>query len=136
MGEQHDPWLGRKLGRIALYSAARPWRVVTLIAVATVVVGAGMTQLETDADLLKILPKDHPTTHAAQNASAEFRGFYDFVTVFYEIDPAKCAVADQRLPYRLSETHCGNITDEVYVRGMDERGGMAWSSGGPATGCA
>lgn len=120
---RRQPRVGRWLGRLSLVSAARPWTVIAILAVATLGVGLGMTQLETDADLLKILPKDHPTTHAAQNASQEFRGFYDFVTVFYEIDPEKCQHAsDTQLPNRVSPADCSTITDEVYVRGMDEIG--------------
>lgn len=121
MGGRRDPALGRFLGKVSLYSAARPWRVVGVLGVLTLFVGLGMTQLETDADLLNILPKDHPTTHAAKNASAEFRGFYEYVTVFYEIDPEKCEkVSREQLPERVSQKDCSSIMDEAYVRGMDE----------------
>ena len=77
-----EPRLGRALGSLSNLSASRPWRVVSVIAVLTIFMGLGMTQLQTDADLLKILPRNHPTTLAAQNASEEFGGFYDFVEVF------------------------------------------------------
>lgn len=121
MAARREPWVGRILGRLALLSAASPKRVVAVLAVLTLVVGGGMTQLATDSDLLKILPKDDPHTHAAQNASREFRGFYDFVEFFYEIDPEKCAaVSEAKLPHRLSEPTCDDVTDEVYVRGMEE----------------
>jgi len=123
MGEGQGPWLGRMVGALSLRSAARPKKTIAWILVLTAVVGLGMVRLETDADLLKILPKDDPTTAAARNASEEFRGFYDFVTVFYRIDPVKCeAVSDARLPYRMSAADCGNVTDEAYVRGMEEVG--------------
>ncbi|MGB0653187.1 MAG: efflux RND transporter permease subunit [Thermoplasmatota archaeon] len=119
--EGRSTFLGRALGRLSLTSAAHPKRTIGLIVVLTLLVGGGMTQLETDADLLKILPKDNPHTLAAQNATTEFRGFYDYVTFFYGIDPGKCqAASDAYLPYRASPANCGNITDEAYVRGMDE----------------
>src|SRR5688500_12068126 len=83
--------------------------------------GVGMARLSTEADLHDIMPQGNPHTEAAQNASAEFRGFYDFATVFYSLDAQKCrAVSQERLPYRLSAPQCGNITDEAYVRGMEE----------------
>ncbi|MEK6975720.1 MAG: MMPL family transporter [Candidatus Thermoplasmatota archaeon] len=89
--------------------------------VLTLVMGMGMARLSTEADLLDILPEGDPHTEAAQNASREFRGFYDFITVFYKIDEDKCAkVSAERLPFRLSTANCGNITDEAYVRGMEE----------------
>lgn len=123
MGGAREPWVGRLLGRVALFSAARPWRIVIVLALLTGLVGAGMAQLETDADLLKILPKDDPTTHAAQNASKEFRGFYDFVTVFYAIDEKKCShVSDAQLPNRITPKDCSTILDETYVRAMNEVG--------------
>jgi predicted RND superfamily exporter protein len=122
MVERPSPRLGRALGRLSLLAAARPKQTIAWILVLTAVVGFGMVQLESDADLLKLLPKGDPNTHAAQNASREFRGFYDFVTVFYEIAPEKCAVANRQLPYRTSEVQCGNITDEVYIRAMEELG--------------
>ncbi len=92
----------------------------------TVVVGFGMFQLETDSDLLKILPKDDPTTIAAKNASQEFRGFYDFVYVYYAIDPAKCEALQHQLPHKMGgpdrtgDRGCQDVRDETYVRGMDE----------------
>lgn len=113
--------LGRALGRLSLLCAAKPKATVAGIMVLTLIMGLGMAKLETDSDLLLILPKDNQHTIAAYNASREFRGFYDFVTVFYQIDSAKCAsVSDAQLPYRLSAAACGNVTDEVYVRGMEE----------------
>ena len=113
--------LGRALGRLSLLCAARPGATVAGIVLLTAVMGLGMTRLSTEADLLDIMPQGNPHTEAAQNASAEFRGFYDFATVFYQIDADKCAaVSDAQLPFRLSEANCGNITDEAYVRGMEE----------------
>lgn len=109
------------MGRLSLRSAAHPRATIAGIMVLTLVMGLGMTRLSTEADLLLILPEGDPHTEAAQNASQEFRGFYDFITVFYQIDEAKCAaVSDAQLPFRLSPRNCGNITDEAYVRGMEE----------------
>lgn len=121
MGSRKAPRLGRALGRLSLLCAARPVATVVGILAVTAVLGAGMLQLSTESDLLLILPKGNEHTVAAQNASEEFRGFYDFATVFYQVDAAKCAaVSDESLPFRLSQADCGNITDEAYVRGMEE----------------
>lgn len=113
--------LGAALGRLSLVCAAKPRATIAGILVLTLVMGLGMTRLSTEANMLDIMPKGDPHTVAAQNASHEFRGFYDFVTVFYKGDPAKCAkVSAEQLRYRASQVGCGNITDEVYVRGMEE----------------
>lgn len=121
MGSPGASRVGRALGRLSLLCAAKPRSTIFGIMVLTVLMGVGMQQLSTEADLLLIMPKDDPNTLAAQNASREFRGFYDFVTVFYQIDPDKCeAVSASQLPFRLSEANCGNVTDEAYVRGMEE----------------
>lgn len=116
------------LGRLSLTCAEHPKITVGIIVAMTFVVGMGMTQLETDSDLLKILPKDNPHTIAAQHAASEFDGFYNFVTVFYAIDEEKCDdVTDKQLPNRRlvydqngAEIECDTILHEAYIRGMDE----------------
>ncbi|MGB1587119.1 MAG: efflux RND transporter permease subunit [Thermoplasmatota archaeon] len=105
---------------MALWSARHARRTTAIITVLTLIVGAGIFQLQTDSDLLKILPKDDPTTQAAQNASTEFRGFYDFVYIYYDIDPAKCTKAQEQLPFTLNQIGCDDVRSEAYVRGMDE----------------
>ncbi|HEX9816801.1 MAG TPA: MMPL family transporter, partial [Candidatus Thermoplasmatota archaeon] len=113
--------VGGAIGRLCLQCAARPKATLAVIAVFTLLMAGGMFRLETESNLLDIMPRGNPHTIAAQNASEEFRGFYDFVTVFYQIDEDKCrTVSDARLPNRLSPAACGNVTDEVYVRGMEE----------------
>lgn len=130
-----EPALGRLLGRVALVSAARARTTVAVIAVLSLLAGLGMTQLQTDSDLLKILPRDDPTTLAAQNASQEFRGFYDFVYVYYSIDEAKCEALQNQLPNKFGGREpdpddprsCADVRDETYVRAMDEFWGFAQS---------
>lgn len=121
MGTKGGSALGRAMGRLSLLCAARPVATIVGIAVITLVMGLGVVRLTAESNLLDILPEGNPHTEAAQNASAEFRGFYDFATVFYSIDSAKCQrVSAEQLPFRLSDPNCGNITDEAYVRGMEE----------------
>jgi predicted RND superfamily exporter protein len=115
-----EPRLGRALGALSNLSASKPWRVVSVIAVMTLFMGLGMIQLESDTDMLKILPKNHPTTLAAQNASEQFHGFYDYVTIFYEIDEGKCLDHAAKVQFRVSQANCSVVTDEIYVRGMEE----------------
>lgn len=105
---------------MALWSARHAKRTTVLITVLTLLVGAGIFQLQTDSDLLKILPKDDPTTLAAQNASTEFRGFYDFVYIYYDIDQDKCVRAQEQLPFSQNQIGCDDVRSEAYVRGMDE----------------
>ncbi len=120
MGAVEPPRVGRALGRLSLACAARPKVTTTLIVIMTIAVGFGMFDLQTDSDLLKILPKDDPTTIAAKNASTEFRGFYDFVYIYYSIDEDKCGDVQERLPNSLSSIGCEDVRSEAYVRGMDE----------------
>ncbi len=127
-GAPHQPALGKALGNIALVSAARAKTTVTVIVLLSLLVGFGMVHLQTDSDLLKILPRDNPTTMAAQNASQEFRGFYDFVYVYYSIDEAKCEAVQGQMPFKFGGQEqdaddprsCGDVRDETYVRAMDE----------------
>jgi predicted RND superfamily exporter protein len=126
MGGNDHPAVGRVLGRLSLWCSTHAKLTTVLIAVMTLGVGYGMIDLETDSDLLKILPKDNPTTIAAQNASTQFRGFYDFVYVYYAIDEAKCEQHQVLLPFKLGgpentgDRGCADVRDETYVRAMDE----------------
>src|SRR5688500_3486280 len=114
MAAKRTSALGRALGRLSLRCAARPRSAIAGIVLITFVMGLGMARLSTEADLRDIMPQGNAHTDAAQNASDEFRGFYDFATVFYQIDADKCgAVSVERLPFRLSEADCGNVTDEA-----------------------
>ncbi len=120
MGAVATPRVGRALGRLSLACAAKPKLTTTLIVIMTIGVGFGMFDLQTDSDLLKILPKDDPTTIAAQNASTQFRGFYDFVYIYYSIDESKCRALQGQLPHSRSSIGCNDVRSEAYVRGMDE----------------
>lgn len=121
MGTRAGSSVGRALGGLSLRCAARPVPAILGIVVLTALVGSGMARLSTESNLLDILPQGNPHTEAALNASEEFRGFYDFATVFYSLDERKCQAASaERLPARYSAPDCGNITDEAYVRGMEE----------------
>lgn len=102
----------------------RPKRALLAIAIVTLVLAAGLPRISTEVDLLDVLPPDDPNTRAARHLEETFRSAYSqHVTLDLRIAPEVCrADSDRWLPLRSTSRDCGNITDEVYVRAMDELG--------------
>ncbi len=137
--------LGRGLASLSILAAKWPKRTLSVILVLTLVLGFGVTKVEFSSDLIKVLPEGNPNTAAARNVSESFPGHHSYVTYLFAADPEKWAEANQQLPNRVPPElqappngttgpcyedperpgdHCDepgwNITDEVYVRGMQE----------------
>ncbi len=112
--------MSRFLGSVTSFSARRAPLVLALSLAATLVFGAGMLRLEFSNDFLEALPADEPNAVAARNVSREFPGFFNVFQVVFHVDEAKWAAANAKLPYRQTRADARNVTDEAYVRGMDE----------------
>lgn len=137
--------LGRALSKVSILAAKWPKRILAVILVLTLVLGFGITKVEFSSDLIKVLPEGNPNTEAARNVSERFPGHHSYVTYLFAADPAKWPEANEQLPFRVPPEmqappngttgpcyedperpgdHCDepgwNITDEVYVRGMQE----------------
>ncbi len=110
------------LGAWTAAATRRPATWLAALFIATAILGSGIARLETDVDLLDILPDDDPNTDAARRLQEEFGAAYTLhVNMDVRIDAARCAADSAlRIPERQTEQRCGNITDEVYVRAMDE----------------
>ena len=110
------------IGRVMLLSArhARPVLVATLLLSGAAAYGA--STLVADVDVVDVLPRGDPNTVAAHNLSERFKSAFTLqVTAHARIDPEKHAEDETRLlPYRVSDSFPENITDEVYVRAIDE----------------
>lgn len=118
---REDP-RGNMIGRIQLAAAHQAKVVVLVVVLLTVVAGFGITKITTDVDVADVLPRGDGNTSAAQNLTANFKStFTQQVTVQFPINVAACERdSGESLPNRVSEMDCGNITDEVYVRALEE----------------
>lgn len=120
--------IGSAIGSASGLAASRP--VATLLAIAAVssVVGIGLANLQFDENLLQILPRGNPNTDANLNVSREFPGHHTYTALILKIDEGKWAKANAKLPNRVPPEQmqdppyigARNISDEVYIRGMDE----------------
>lgn len=99
-------------------------RVLVLVGLfaTTAALGAGIPRLETDVDLLDILPRDNPNTEAARALQEQFGSAYtQHVTLDLRAHEGLCLEESARLlQQRQTPVRCGNSTDEVYVRAQDE----------------
>lgn len=157
----HKGWGG--LGRLARASARNRVPVLVLSGLLMAGLAAGIPRLAFEDNLVDAMPRGHPNTVAAQHLYDSFPGTAYASPVFVSVDPAKWAVANERLPNRVplgaaAPSELGgalppglpaeataslnglaaqatqgqapampdpvpgphNITDEVYLRGMEE----------------
>ncbi len=142
------------LGQIASASARRRGATLAITAVAMLLLGAGITQLEFRDDPQQAMPKGHPNTLASQDLIDTFPGASYTGALFVEVNPDKWDEYNAKLPNRVpisEESRDGqdqgqgavnqaitqgsggqagdtadgfpgphNITDEVYMRAMEE----------------
>lgn len=125
-GQNHR---GRVIGRIAIGSSRNPYLVVGAVAVITMVLAAGIPMIDTDVDVADVLPRGDPNTAAAKNVTAHFKSAYtQQATVAFHINPAGWQQDNENVPdtparQRMMQQYDlgpNNITDEVYVRAMEE----------------
>jgi predicted RND superfamily exporter protein len=79
-------------------------------------------RIQTQVDLLDILPEGDPNTEAARALQERFGSAYtQHVTLDLRANLGLCEAESARLiPLRQTPINCGNTTDEVYVRAQDE----------------
>lgn len=128
--------IGAGVGAVSRLAARHAWATLAVFALVSVVLGAGLRGVEFEENLLEILPRDHPDTLANLNLSRDFPGHHSYVNVNFVADEGKWARANAKLPDRVppevlqtagptstspSEyVGAANISDEVYLRGMEE----------------
>lgn len=127
--------VGGTIAGVMGFAARKPR--ATLLAVLLVSSYAFVNLLDVgfDENLVKILPRGNPNTEANLNVSREFPGHATYTAIILSTHPEKWAKANAKLPARTppdqlqesrpnerKEGHVGatNISDEVYIRGMEE----------------
>lgn len=91
-----------------------------LVLVASLALANGARDVTFEDNQIDLLPRDSPHTAAARNVSAAFPQNYFVSSIDFVIDPVKAAKANAQLPNRRLEANLQNVTDEVYVRGLEE----------------
>ncbi len=94
-------WLREALGRISRGSARHRVAVLSLSALAVVLLSFGLPQLRFEDNPVDAMPTGDPNTLAALNLTHTFPGAAYASPVFVGVDPAKWAAADAKLPNRV-----------------------------------
>lgn len=109
--------------KVALLAARFPKAVIAVLVALTLVAGYGITLVNTNVDVADVLPRGDPNTEAAHNLTEKFKSSFT-LQVTFQLRTASSEVwaADQakHMPFRGSEGSADNISDEVYVRAIDE----------------
>ncbi len=114
---------GNAVAQASLWSSRNPKKVLVVVLLLTVLFGAGLEDVHTDVDVADVLPRGNQNTEAAHNLTDRFKSTYtQEMELQFEVNPEQCRRDSQRnLPMRpASDLDCGNITDEVYVRAIQE----------------
>jgi uncharacterized protein len=117
--------VSKAIASLSLWSSRQAKLVVALILAITVIMGYGVGLITTNVDVADVLPRGDPNTAAAHNLTDHFRStFTQQVTLQIHVDNGtgfkNWERDNQLLSYRATSADAGNITDEVYVRAMEE----------------
>lgn len=109
--------------KIALFCGRR-WRItIAVLLLTTVALGSGLTRLDTNVDVADVLPRGDPNTDAAHNLTSKFKSSFT-LQVTFQLRTAPQDVynedAKKFLPRRSTAANYKNISDEVYVRAIDQ----------------
>lgn len=127
-------WLGRRveqgevgsgsdnlLAGTMLTSARFPKTTLAVVLLVTLLMAQGVPLIETDVNVVDVLPRGDPNTEAAQNLTQRFKSaFTQQTTVMFRVDPDVWAEDNARLPNRVTSRNPNNISDEVYVRAIEQ----------------
>lgn len=111
------------VGRACERVAGRPWVVLGLTLLAMGGLALGVTGLDTDLGPTDPLPRGNAHAEAADNVTEHLEATRGRDVVFqFRVDEGACASdAERNLPPRVAGLGaCGNITDEVYVRAIED----------------
>lgn len=110
------------IARMSLGASRHPKKVLAVVLALTILLGSGLPLISTSVDVADVLPRGDHNTRAAKNVTSNFKSAYTQQNeVMFRIDPDACReISQQKLPDRQTETNCGKITDEVYVRAIEE----------------
>ena len=133
--------IAKAIASTSLWSSRHAKPVVATVLLATLVFGYGVTLITTNVDVADVLPRGNPNTDAAYQLADEFRStFTQQVTFQLHVDDTaqNWQAGNDLLTYRVGSgqgdtnqpgapqgagnlaPNSQNITDEVYVRAMEE----------------
>lgn len=118
-----DEFMSNSIAGLSIWSSRHAKIVMSIMLVLTLVFGFGITLITTNVDTADVLPRGNPNTDAAKNLTSQFRStFTQQVSFQVHIDEnGKDWEAGNALhPTRLTTPNSQNITDEVYIRAMQE----------------
>lgn len=126
-------WIGGAIAGILGWSARRPAIALSFVLVLSAAALVGAADVTFEENLIQILPRGNPNTEASLNVSREFPGHHTYTALILKIEPEKWSKANAQLPHRTRpedmqsrDAAAGccigaqNISDEVYIRGMEE----------------
>ncbi len=140
MAKLHE-LVAKGIGNVSLWSSHHAKAVVAVVLAMTLAAGYGVTLITTNVDVADVLPRGNPNTEAAYNLTDRFRStFTQQVTFQMHVDESGqyWRADNAKLQYRASgyyddqgntgspdgphqiQANSQNITDEVYIRAMDE----------------
>jgi predicted RND superfamily exporter protein len=96
----HHSRTGEFLGRVARRSAEKRGATLAIVAVAMLLLGGGISQLEFRDDPQQAMPKGHPNTIASQALIETFPGASYTGAIYVEVFPEKWAAVNAQLPNR------------------------------------
>ncbi|HEX2022684.1 MAG TPA: MMPL family transporter [Candidatus Thermoplasmatota archaeon] len=116
------------IARVSLLGVRHAWTTVAVVLAVTVVAATHAATITTNVDVADVLPRGDPNTDAAHNLTAKFKSsFTQQVTFQFRVldqdDPAQKALYDaeaRKLPDRRTDARPENMSDELYVRAVDE----------------
>ncbi|MGB0653686.1 MAG: efflux RND transporter permease subunit [Thermoplasmatota archaeon] len=132
--------VSRAIAGTSLWSSRHAKTVVAVTLFLTIGLGYGITLINTNVDVADVLPRGNPNTAAAQNLTTNFKStFTQQVTFQLHVDesadywnrdnalleyrnlgiPVGNANGNPQAPLPVEPDHL-NITDEVYIRAMEE----------------
>lgn len=118
-----DEFISNGIAGLSIWSSRHARVVMAITIVLTLVFGFGITLITTNVDTADVLPRGNPNTDAAKNLTSQFRStFTQQVTFQLHIDDegSDWIAGNELHPFRSSPVDATNITDEVYLRAMQE----------------
>lgn len=137
-----DEKIAEGIAGVSLWSSRHAKLVVAVVLIMTLGLGYGVTLITTNVDVADVLPRGNHNTEAAQNLTESFKSTFTQQTTFQlHVDETATywsADNERNLPYRFAsnfgdqgeatspqgpwqvQANSQNITDEVYIRAMEE----------------
>ncbi len=136
-----DETVANRIAKTSLWSSRNAKAVVAVTLALTIGLGYGVTLISTNVDVADVLPRGNPNTAAAQNLTENFRSTFTQQVTFqmHVADRSTWEANNAMLQYRQDEScwrnndggydesdsryspTCDNdITDEVYIRALEE----------------